>query len=122
MRRETSGVFADGEAVWFWRPDAGVKLAEEIPKRRSQQSPVSGENTEETVKTIARGMPGQSGEPVVDLLVVLFYFAREAAGATGTRHSLRPLFGGTPISKPRARRAAGRFVMPGLDPGIHRSS
>jgi hypothetical protein len=24
-RRKTSGVFADGEVVWSWRPDAGVK-------------------------------------------------------------------------------------------------
>jgi hypothetical protein len=25
--RETNGTHADGEAVWFWRPDAGAKLA-----------------------------------------------------------------------------------------------
>jgi len=42
-------------------------------------------------KTIARGMPGNSGVPVVTTLVCFFYFAREAAGALGTRHSLRPL-------------------------------
>jgi hypothetical protein len=34
-------------------------------------------------------------EPVVIALVCFFYFAREAAGAASTRHSLRPLlFGG----------------------------
>jgi hypothetical protein len=33
-----------------------------------------------------------SGVTVVTTLVCLFYFAREAAGALGTRHSLRPLF------------------------------
>jgi hypothetical protein len=38
-------------------------------------------------KTIARGMPGDSG----DYARVLFSFAREAAGAAGARHSLRPL-------------------------------
>ena len=26
-RQLTSDGFADGEVVWFWRPDAGVKLA-----------------------------------------------------------------------------------------------
>jgi hypothetical protein len=54
-----------------------------IDERRWQQSPVTGESTKEAVKTIARGMPGQSGEPVVTMLVVLyFFFARETAGAT----------------------------------------
>src|ERR1700676_3770939 len=42
-------------------------------------------------KTIARGMPGDSGVTVVTTLVCLFYFAREAAGASGARHTLRPL-------------------------------
>jgi hypothetical protein len=44
-----------------------------------------------SVKTIAQGRPGISGEPVVTMLVCFIYFAREAAGATGTRLSLRPL-------------------------------
>ena len=35
-------------------------------------------------------MPGESGVTVVTMLVCFFYFAREAAGALGTRHSLRP--------------------------------
>src|SRR5437773_12203836 len=43
-------------------------------------------------KTIARGMPGRSGVTVVTMLVCLFYFACEAAGALRARHSLRPLF------------------------------
>jgi len=34
--------------------------------RRWQTSPVTGESTKETVKTIARGMPGESGVTVVD--------------------------------------------------------
>ena len=28
------GLFADGEAVWFWRPEAGVKFAR-TPTRRA---------------------------------------------------------------------------------------
>src|SRR3984893_17569243 len=35
-------------------------------------------------------MPGQLGEPVVTTLVCFIYFAREAAGALGARHSPRP--------------------------------
>jgi hypothetical protein len=27
LRRKTSGVFADGEVVWFWHLDADAKLA-----------------------------------------------------------------------------------------------
>jgi hypothetical protein len=53
--------------------------------------PVAGESTKETVKTIARGMPGVSGVTVVTTLVCSFYFACEAAGASSARHSLRPL-------------------------------
>jgi len=36
-------------------------------------------------------MPGVSGVTVVTLLVCFLIFAREAAGAAGVRHSLRPL-------------------------------
>jgi hypothetical protein len=46
---------------------------------------------EVTVKTIARGVPGYSGVTVVTMLVCLFYFACEAAGAASARYSLRPL-------------------------------
>jgi len=50
---------ADGEVVWSWRPDAGVKFSRgNLRGRRWQESPVAGESTKETVKTIARGMPG----------------------------------------------------------------
>ena len=52
---------------------------------------LTGESTKETVKTIARGMPGDSGVTVVTMLVCSFYFACEAAGASRARHSLRPL-------------------------------
>ncbi len=49
---------ADGEVVWFWRPDAGAKFRRIIPaKRRWQESPVTGKSTKDTVKTIAQGMP-----------------------------------------------------------------
>jgi hypothetical protein len=37
-----------------------------------QKSPVTKESAKETVKTIAQGMPGRSGEPVVTMLVCFF--------------------------------------------------
>jgi len=36
-------------------------------------------------------MPGESGEPVVTTLVWFYFLPREAAGASSTRHSPRPL-------------------------------
>src|SRR3979411_2326499 len=65
-------------------------FAEVSARRRWQQSPVTGKSTKETVKTIARGKPGRSGEPVVTTLVCSNYFARETAGAAGPRLSLLP--------------------------------
>ena len=48
-------------------------------------------------KTIARGMPGETGVTVVTMLVCLFFITHEAAGALSARHFLRPLIseGGT---------------------------
>src|SRR5256714_13688543 len=60
--------------------------------RRWQTSPVTGKSTKETVKTIARGMPGEIRCDRGDYARMLFYFACEAAGASRARHSLRPLF------------------------------
>jgi hypothetical protein len=51
-------------------------------------------------KTIARGMPGDSGVTVVTNARV-YYTPRAAAGASGARHSLRPLMseGGMLLAK-----------------------
>jgi hypothetical protein len=91
-RRKTSGVVADDEAVWSWRPDAGVKLAEAIPPATVAKKPGHRGEHGVSVKTIARGMPVDCGVPVVTTLMCFFHFAREAMGASqSTRHSLRPL-------------------------------
>jgi hypothetical protein len=83
---------ADGKGVWSWRPDAGVKLAEAIPPATVAKEPGHrGEHVYKPLKPLRREMPGVSGEPVVTTLVRYFTFAREAAGALGTRLSLRPL-------------------------------
>jgi len=41
----TNGTEADGEIVWSWRRDAGVKLRGMPAQRRWQQSPFAGEST-----------------------------------------------------------------------------
>jgi hypothetical protein len=85
-------------------PDAPT-LASSFAKqfaRRWQEGPVTGESAEETVKTIAQGRPDETGGPVVTTLVCFLFFAREAAGAAGTRLSLRPLFFEGMVGIPRA--------------------
>jgi hypothetical protein len=71
------------------------------------KSPITGEITEETVKTIARGMPGVSGVTVVTNARA-YYTPRAAAGALSARHS-RALFmkGRNEQANPRANHAAG---------------
>jgi hypothetical protein len=68
-----------------WRSNSPATVTNK-PDRRGEH--------EVTVKTIACG---NAGGPVVTMLVCFFTFAREAAGALGTRHSPRPLFSGRKI-------------------------
>src|SRR5215813_4959114 len=67
LRKDERKRNADGEVVWSWRPDAGAKFTgfDEPCGRRGQESPVPGEITKDTVKTIAQGMPDDLAEPVV---------------------------------------------------------
>src|SRR5437667_8924150 len=55
--RLTKRAAADGEVVWFWRPDAGVKLAGAIPPMTVANKPGHRGEHEGNRKTIARGMP-----------------------------------------------------------------
>ena len=50
---------ADGKIVWSWHPDAGVKFA----LRSAGDAKEPGRRGEHDIsrKTIARGMPGDSG-------------------------------------------------------------
>src|SRR4051794_13361483 len=79
-------------------------------RRRWQTSPVTGESAKETVKTIARGMPGDSRWGRGDYARVLFYFAREATGALDARHSLRPPMFRWRESKQQLARMRGEIV------------
>jgi hypothetical protein len=67
-----SDAFADGEVVWSWRPLLASRESRLSKSGRRTCRPdgdknefVTGESTKETVKTIAQGMPGDSGGPVV---------------------------------------------------------
>jgi hypothetical protein len=74
-------------------PTLAFKLVDDtcVSRRRWwQESPVTRESTEETVKTIAQGRPDDSASTCGDYTRVLFYLAHGAAGAAGTRSSLRP--------------------------------
>jgi hypothetical protein len=56
--RGRTAQLADGEVVWFRRPDAGVKLRGAFRVATVTTKPVTEESTKETVKTIAQGRPG----------------------------------------------------------------
>src|SRR5258706_1623868 len=71
-------------------PMLASSLREEAQATVSNKPGHRGER-EVSRKTIARGMPGNSGVTVVTNSCVCF-FTHEAAGALGARHSLRPLF------------------------------
>src|SRR4029077_11573622 len=88
-------------------PGPASSLREEAQATVSSKPGHRGER-EVSRKTIARGMPGDFRCDRGDYARVLFYFAREAAGALSARHSLRPLSSErrTSACKPRAHRAA----------------
>jgi hypothetical protein len=91
-RRKTSGVVADGEAVWSWRPDAGVKSAEAIPPVTVAKEPGHRGEHGVNVKTIVQGRLGETGEPVVTMLVWFFHSHARLRVRSEHRLSLRPLF------------------------------
>src|SRR5712671_4415064 len=78
-------------------PMLASSLREEAQATVSNKPGHRGEH-EVSRKTIARGMPGDFRCDRGDYTRVLHLnFAREAAGAAGTRHSLRPLIPGRTI-------------------------
>ncbi len=79
-------------------------LRDAIPaRRRWQESPVTEESAKETVKTIARGMPGVSGVTVVTCLRA-FQFCTQGCGRIGRPAFPAPsILGGETESKTRAK-------------------
>jgi hypothetical protein len=53
----TNGAEADGEVVWFWHPDAGVKLAEATLLMTVARKPGHREERDISRKTTAQGRP-----------------------------------------------------------------
>jgi hypothetical protein len=82
---------ADGEVVWSWRPDAGVKSCGAIRMATVARKPVTGESSKEAVKPLRREGRIASAEPVCSCAFSSVHFAHETAGAARTRSSLRPL-------------------------------
>jgi hypothetical protein len=60
---------ADGKDAWFWRPDAGAKLAEAIPPMTGARKPGPRGERDISRKTIAWGMPDVSGASAVNTRV-----------------------------------------------------
>jgi hypothetical protein len=63
MRRMT--LIADGEIVWFWRPDAGAQVSQIYPRGDGGKKARSPGRSRISRNTIAQGMPVVAGEPVV---------------------------------------------------------
>src|SRR5262249_12441836 len=61
-RARTRRVDADGQAVWSWRPDAGVNPRVKSPGGRGLSSPAPRGEYGAAVNTIAQGRPDVSAD------------------------------------------------------------
>jgi hypothetical protein len=87
--------FADGEVVWSWCLDAGIKPCGMFREATVTNKPDHRREREGNRKTIAQGMPECFGLPVVTSSLCAFTFCTQGCGCgLSTRHSLRPLFSG----------------------------
>ena len=95
-------------------------IIREATEAREHHSPRRARYT--PLKPSRAGMPGDFRCHRCEYSCAFYYyFAREAAGALGTRHSPRPLFTGRTIpATARAHRAAGRGCMFGFEGEICR--
>jgi hypothetical protein len=90
-RRKTGAVHAYGEIVWSRSPDAGIKSCGTFRKATVARKPGAPRRARISRNTIAQGMPGCLGCPVVACVrkSAISWHAR-LAGAVSIRHSLRP--------------------------------
>jgi hypothetical protein len=99
---------ADGQVVWFWHPDAGVKFATALARRvddGGQKARRTRESTKQLLKPSRREGRDVSAEPVVT--AACFLCCRRAMGAASSRPSLRPLYvegGNSRIARTHLRR------------------
>src|SRR5262245_34206603 len=84
----TSRAFADGEIVWSWSPEAGIKFCGTYRRTTVANKPGAPRRARISRNTIAQGMPVDPAEPVVT--AACFFCCRRAMGEAITRHSLRP--------------------------------
>jgi len=99
---------ADGEGVWSWSPDAGIKSCETFAGRRRLTSPVLRGERAISRKPSCRECRSDFGVPVVNIACVSFYSARKAVGAAGTGIPCALFFRGTRMTHHSdANRAAG---------------
>jgi hypothetical protein len=100
--QKTNDVGADGEVVWFWRPDAGVKFMDEFMNDGGKKARSPGRARRKPLKPLARGMPGETGVTVVTMLVCSPYFCIRGCGRIE-----RPVFP-APSSSRELRTKSGR--------------
>jgi hypothetical protein len=90
--RLTSVAQADGEVVWFWRPDAGAKFLRSKLLRsdggKKARSPRRARR--KPLKPLRREGRIASAEPVCSCAHFYVHLAHETAGAARTRLSLHP--------------------------------
>ena len=120
QRVRRARLVADGEAVWFWRPNAGAKFAT-TPTRRADDGGTAGPREEREIsrKTIAWGMPDVSGASAVNTRVhtslppahsrLRVHWAPGIPRALSDRRAFR-------ICKARAHHAARRLRSPACCP------
>ncbi len=92
MARQANALDADGEVVWFWRSEAGAKVAKMLTRLAGDggnQAMVTEESTYKLLKPSRGECRAFSGVTVVTNARA-YYTTRAAAGASSARHSLRP--------------------------------
>ena len=92
MARLTGEPDADGKIVWSWRPDAGAKFSRDaIPAKVTGAKEPGPRGEHDISRKPSRGECRAFSGVTVVTNARAFYTTRAAAGASGARHSLRPL-------------------------------
>jgi len=94
--RRSRVVLASVAGVKGRRAGVQIRTPETLKPDGDKNEFVTGESTKETVKTIARGMPGCSGVTVVTTLVCFYLFCTRGCGRIA-----RPAFPAPSFSKGR---------------------
>jgi len=94
---KTNELAAYGKVVWFWRPDAGAKVVEQLTSDGDKKARSPGRARRKPLNHRA-GNAGMLRLTCGDYFLCAFTFRTQGCGCgLGTRHSLRPPIGGTQI-------------------------